>query len=134
MIPDVERVVIAYLKAEGLGAVIVGETPANTDQQWVKVTQIGDRPVSGQDSDHFNATHLQLDCYASEGGPQFTGEASGLYRAVRSSLLAMPNASHSGMSVTAVRFGSGFRLPDDSFDKPRQRFILDAFVYGHETP
>lgn len=128
MIPDIEKITIQYLKGEGINA--VGATPKDTGLEWVKVQQVGTRQVSAIDQDYFNAHHLQLDCYASADGPEFTGEVNTLYRNVRADLVLMPDATLSCV-VTAVRFSSGIRLPDTDFNPHRQRYVLDAFIYAH---
>lgn len=130
MIPFIEEVVIQYLKDE-IPDTVASSTPENTSQTWVKVELIDTRQVSATDQDFFNAYHLQVDCYPSEGGPAFTTEAFDLYQAVRAALSAMPEATITGAVVTAVRFGGGRRLADTAFDKPRQRYILDVFVHAH---
>lgn len=130
MIPDIEAIVTAHLKAE-LVETVTGTTPRDTRQAWVKVTQIDVRNVSAPKSDHFNSFHIQLDCYASDNGPQYQGEAGDLFRSARAAMLALPDETLTGAVVTAVTFGSSPRIPDTSFEPPRQRYVLDTYVYAH---
>lgn len=130
MIPDIEKITTAYLKTE-LGDKVAGTTPSDTKQSWVRVTQVNVRPVGGIDADHFHNFHIQLDCYASENGAEYQASASTLCREAREAMRVMPQSTFTGAVVTAVRFGSSPRVPDTTFKPPRQRYILDCFVYAH---
>ena len=130
MIPDIEKTVTGYLKTE-LGVKVAGEMSADTKQEQVKVTQIMAPAVGGVDADHFINFHVQLDCYASDNGATGQGEAVTLARNTREAMRAMPESTFSGVVVTAVRFGGMSRIPDADFTPPRQRYILDCFIYAH---
>jgi hypothetical protein len=127
---DAEALLTAYLKpfAENLSAVVVGEAPEDTAQAFVKLTQIEARNQGNPDVDRFTRFQIQIDCYASENGPEGQGEASELYRTMRAALVDLPAEE---AEVTAVRFGSAIRMPDKDFKPARQRFIFDAHVYAH---
>lgn len=127
---NAEKIVKDYLEAE-LDVWVGGSTPKNTNQSWVRITQLDDRNVAGQRTDHFNSHFLQLDCYASGDGIEYQVEAGNLYRQARAALVAMPNETISGVVVTAVTFGACPRIPDESFEPPRQRYIIDCFLYAH---
>ena len=124
---DVEAIVTAYLTPEVADlAPVVGNTPENIDQSWVRVRHIGTSAVGNRDVDAFNSYHLQFDCYAGTPGPEGQGEASAIYRAVRAALTAMPEEVG---EVTAVRFVNALRLPDNDLKPSRQRYILDARIF-----
>lgn len=125
-----EKLVTDYLTGE-LGVRVSGSTPKDTGQPWIKVTQLDDRNVAGERTDHFNVSYLQLDCYASVDGPAGQAEASSLYEAARNALLVMPDETFSDAVVTAVTFGTCPRVPDMEFDPPRQRYVLNVNLYGH---
>jgi hypothetical protein len=127
---DAEALLTEYLKpiADQLDAVVVGEAPEDTAQAFVKLTQIDARNQGNPDVDRFTRFQVQLDCYASENGPVGQSEAAALYRAMRAALVELPEE---GGEVTAVRFGSAIRMPDNDFKPARQRFIFDAHVYAH---
>lgn len=125
---DIEAEVTAYLTPEIAPlAIVVGNTPENIDQSWVRVRQIGTSPAGNRDVDVLNSHHIQFDCYAATPGREGQGEAAAIYRAVRSALVEMPDEIG---EVTAVRFTNALRMPDDSLKPPRQRFILDARIFA----
>jgi hypothetical protein len=125
---DIEAIVTAYLTPEVADlAVVVGNTPEDIDQPWVRVRHIGTAAAGNRDADYFHSFHIQFDCYAGTPGPEGQGEASTLYRAVRTTLALMPEEVD---EVTAVRFVNALRLPDDALKPSRQRYILDARVYA----
>ena len=133
MTVPMEKVLRTYLGSLDLdAAVVVGETPKNIKQAWVKITQLDDRAVGVIDADHFHNHHVQLDCYASQDGSAGQGEAQALYAEVRAALVAMPAAEHDEATVTAVRFGACPRVPDSAFNPARQRYVIDAHIYAHE--
>ena len=124
-----EAIARTYLDTAIPGVSVAGETPRNTSRAWVKVTQIGTRTAGNANIDHFHAYHIQFDCYASEGGPVGQVEAFDLYQDVRTALVNLPgttNAAH----ITTVRFTAALRMPDEAFEPPRQRYILDAHIYA----
>lgn len=127
---NAESIVQVYLESE-LGLWVGGSTPKNTGQAWIKVTQLDERSVAGERADHFNAHYLQLDCYASENGPAGQVEALGIYRSARNALRSMPDETFTDAVVTAVTFGTCPRVPDDAFEPPRQRYVLNINLYGH---
>jgi len=129
VIVDMEAIVRTYLDTVVIGASVAGETPRNTSQAWVKVTQIGTRVIGNADVDHFHAYHIQLDCYASEGGPAGQVEAFDLYQDVRAALVNLPGTTVAA-HISTVRFTAALRLPDEAFEPPRQRYILDAHIYA----
>ena len=128
MIPDVEKVITAYLEPHltALGAKVRGRTPSNTAAAWVRVT-ILDAPASFPD--HLVDALVQFDCYAGKEGGQ--EEASLLARTVRAAIVDMPNASHSGAVVTGAAIVGYLRNPDTMFEPARDRYIITATVWMH---
>jgi len=135
MIADAELVVSRHLRATpGVTALVtrIGtRTPATTETPWLRITQIADQPRSRPL--YFVATVLQVDCYG--GGDRAVGqaEASLIARAVRDALDAMPAATHIAAVVTSAR-STMRRLPDDTFEPARERFVVEATVCLHPTP
>jgi len=126
---NAEKLVKDYLEVE-LATRVGGSAPKDTGQAWIKVTQLDERNVAGERTDHFNAYYLQLDCYASVDGPAGQVEALALYQSARNALRVMPDETFTDAVVSAVTFGSCPRMPDETFDPPRQRYILNINLYG----
>lgn len=125
---DIEAELTSYLTPEVAGlAIVVGNTPEDIDQAWVRVRLIGTQPAGNLDADVLNAHHVQFDCYAGTPGKEGQGEAVALYETVRAALIDFPDTV---TAVTAVRFVNALRMPDESLKPPRQRFILDARIYA----
>lgn len=131
--PDVERIVSDALRADPavaaiVGRRVVGKTPADTRQPWVRVTALDDA-ATDPDTEHLLGVLLQLDCYAGEDGGQ--PEAAALSRAVRYALRDLPHSEAAGAVVTAVRNQRGARIPDTTEEPARERWIREAVVYIH---
>lgn len=127
MIPDAELITTEYLKAQ-TGHRVVGETPRNIEDPWVRLTQLDAGNESQSQPDHLIDFLLQLDCYAGVGGGQT--EAHLIAGDIRAALHGMPGV-RGGATVTCVRFAGMPRIPDTALEPPRQRFILTAHVYMH---
>lgn len=130
MIPDIEKIVGKYLRDQ-FDLRVVGKTPKDTDEQWVKLTQLGGGQTS--EGDHLVPFLVQLDCYAgsergSDGGQP---EAILLARTVRAALRDMHLASHADGTVTGSMVVNQARIPDDDFEPSRERVILTANVWAH---
>lgn len=128
MIPDAEKIISAHLRKQ-TGKRLVGKTPENTGDSWVRLTQLDARAIGGDRHDHLIQAFVQLDCYAGEAGGQ--PEATLLGRIIRASLIDMPNQSHEGATVTGVDIRVDERSPDSTFSPSRERKILRAFVWMH---
>lgn len=128
LIPDVEKILSAHLRDE-TGERIVGKTPENTDDAWVRLTKLDARAVGGDRHEHLIEAFVQLDCYASEAGGQ--PEANTLGRTIRASLVDAPNQSHEGATITGVEIRSDRRSPDPAFSPSRERIILTALAWMH---
>jgi hypothetical protein len=131
VIVPMEKVLRTYLNTQGLGVKVAGENPKDTEQAWVKITQLDDRAVGVPDADYFHNHHVQLDCYASVNGTAGQDEARELYLATRAALVAMKDVDLDDAVVTAVRFGACPRVPDEAFNPARQRYVIDAHIYAH---
>lgn len=136
MIPDMEQIVSTYLRADAAVAAIVGdrvgaEPPSDTDEPWVRVTQIADPAVDGSVPDHLIAYMVQFDCYAGNRRVGGHKEASQLTRTVRSALVEMNLATHTGAVVSGVAVQGAARVPDTEFEPARQRFPLTVTIYAH---
>lgn len=136
MIPSAEKIASDYLRDHAdivaLGARVVGKTPSDTADPWIRVSLIDARNESGSKTDYQLSHYLQLDCYAGADGGQ--PEASTLTRTARTVLHGMPDASIAGVEVTQVTFAGMARVPDTDVDEPaRERYVLTAVVRGHEV-
>lgn len=133
-VPDAEALTGTYLRsidalADIVGSRIVGDTPRDTTDAWVRVTQIDDAPLRSSRALHLVTVWLQFDCYAgTTGGHE---QASGLSRLVREHLNAMNTATHAGAVVSGVKFGGTHRLPDTDFQPARERFVFTAEITLH---
>lgn len=130
---EMEKVLRAYLNTQDLGVKIAGENPKDTEQGWLKLTQLDDRAVGVEEADYFHNHHIQVDCYASVNGTAGQDEARDLYIATRAAIVCMKYADLEDAVVTTVRFGACPRVPDEAFNPPRQRYIIDAHIYAHES-
>lgn len=128
MISDVEAIVTSYLAAE-TGARVMGETPADLDEPWVRVTQLDASNEAVSRPEHLIAYMLQLECYAGE-GTDGQEQAQTLAAEVRDALARM-EGKHGGATISGVRFAGMPRVPDTTLEPARQRFILTAHVFAH---
>lgn len=137
MIPDIEKVVGAYLREHddivALSAEVTGQTPRDTTGAWVRLTLLA-APDASSGVEHLIGFLIQLDCYSShaglDGSPQ--KEASVLGRTVRAALKALQGTTQDGVVVTGVQFPGMLRLPDEQdFEPARERIVLTATVWAH---
>lgn len=128
MIPDVEKVLAKYLRAQ-TGERLVGKTPDDTDESWVRLVRLDARAAEGARHEHLIEGYVQLDCYAGEDGGQ--PEANELGREIRAALADAPNHSHEDVTVTGVEIRSDARMPDQTFQPSRERVVLTAVVWMH---
>lgn len=134
---NAEAIVAAYLRSqtsiEDLEASVLGKTPDSTAKPWVRVTLIDDANYSGtRRAEYLMGYYLQLDCYAGADGGQ--PEAWALAKAVRSALVAAPDADVDGAVVTDVDVLTMPRLPDPEIQPTRDRYIIDAMVTMRPKP
>lgn len=135
MIPDAEAIIGTYLRTHtqvaALGARIVGQTPSDTIEPWVRLTQLDASNEPRSRPEHLIDYLIQCDCYAGRDGGQ--AQASLLARTVRAALDDMPSRSHTGAVVTRVKFTSMPRIPDTDYEPARERYILSGTVHMHGT-
>lgn len=130
MIPDIEAIVTAYLKAQ-TGERVVGETPSNLAAPWIKLTQLDASNEQGSRPDHLILYMLQVECYAGENeGESGQSEARALSAEVRAALAEMEGV-HDGATVCAVRFAGHAHIPDTTTEPARQRYIITANITAH---
>lgn len=129
MIADIEKIVAGYLRdAPELGSRVVGKTPSDLTDSWVRLTVINAPQDARSQADHLITFNLQLDCYAGSSGGQ--PEASLLARTVRELLIAIPG-TYEETVVSGARITSMARIPDTGLEPARERFILTATVWAH---
>lgn len=110
---------------------VVGKTPKQTTQPWVRVTLIDAQGDRRSRADHLIDFLLQCDCYAGTEGGQ--PEADRLALAVRAALHDDLPGERGDAVVTAVLItGHGDRL-DTDFEPARPRVIVDASVFAHSV-
>lgn len=130
MIVDAEKLVSKHLRElpalVDLGVRVVGKTPGDTTEPWIRVTQLD---ATQQDrADRLVPFYLQFDCYAGKTGGQ--PEATLIGRTVREALTEIPN-SHSDGTVSGAQINGAARIPDTALEGARERVIVTATVYAH---
>lgn len=136
MIPDIEKLTTAFLRAQpavaaAVGRRIVGKSPDDKSTAWVRLTRLDARGEDGSQPEHLIDFMVQLDCYA--GADNGQPEANLIGRTVRDALVAMPRAAHTGAVVTRVRITGDMRRPDTDLEPARERVVLTATVHAHST-
>jgi hypothetical protein len=127
LVPDAEKVLSKHLR-EHTDARVVGKTPQNTDDAWVRLTLLDDPAVDGARHERLIEAYVQLDCYAGEEGGQ--PEANNLSREVRAGIVGMPEYAHADGVVVTGATARRRRSPDATFDG-RERVIVTARVWMH---
>lgn len=137
MLPDVEVLVIAHLRATTAVTTITDrigtEHPSDFADPWVRVQAL-DEPQASGPALHLVAPLVQLDVYAGApaAGTPDKREVSELARTVREALIAAPDASHTGAVVTASTVNIR-PVPDTTFDPARQRYVITCSLTLHAT-
>lgn len=126
VIPDIEKVVSNHIR-NLVDVRVVGKTPKDTEDAWVRVTQLDARQLNT--ADHLIEFLLQLDVYAGKDGGQ--PEASLLTRNVRAALGDIHEASHQDAVVNGASIVGSARIPDQDFEPARERFALNVTVWAH---
>lgn len=137
MQPDTEKLIGDYLRGESditdlVGQRVSGKHPRNTDTPWVKVTHISDEAITTRPL-HVYEVRLQFDCYGGDDDATAHEEASELARTLRQVLSEAPDATHTGAVISNVTYGPMSRVPDETFEPTRERFVLDAIFNIHEA-
>lgn len=130
MIVDAERLISDHLR-ETTDHRIVGRTPKDRAEPWVRVTQINAPSDPTSQVDHLVAFYLQFDCYAGAEGGQ--PEASLLAREIREALNEAPITDFDGAVVSSVKINGASRIPDDAIEPARERFILTSTIHMHSV-
>ena len=130
LLPDVERLVSNYLRANTDVTALVGQNvytvmPKNPVAKFplVRLTRITGAPLFSQPL-RYDEAHLQVDCY---GGSKQTAWQTA---ATIASVLAeggLIGTQAEGVVVN-VEVAGLQDLPDDSFDPPQPRWILDVNI------
>lgn len=128
-LPDAERLVSAFLRADARIAAAIGErvytvfpSKAGTEPLLI-VQRIGGLPPFSQPL-VLDAADLQCDSY---GGSK--AEAHDLAALARAVLTELEGAATALGNVSAVRFGMFRYQPDETYAPPRPRFVFDVTVY-----
>jgi hypothetical protein len=128
LIPDAERIVSTFLRAQPRVQAIVGDRvygvfPAQAGEgPLVLVQRVGGEPPLSQPL-VVDEAQLQVDCY---GGPKATAYA--LAATARAVLCELEGTVQPDGVVAAVRFGSLRWLPDETYPSPRPRYLFDVAV------
>jgi hypothetical protein len=134
---DGEKLIRDYLEQHpavaALSVEIVGKTPKDTDEAWVRVTQFdAPRVVHGR---NLIAFYFQLDCYASKRGISGSqqAEAAQIAGAIFDALAELDGANYQadGATVTGCDPNMGPRLPDSDLTPARERYASTATVWAH---
>ena len=114
MSPDADQIITAYLNAN-LAEAVVGRTPSNTVNPWVRLAVLDDPDVSGGIVDKSLECYVQIDCYAGQGGGQAVAKT--LSMAVRQLLHATNEraVSAGGGYIYAAEVSFG-HAPDQTFE------------------
>lgn len=129
MAPDAETIIAAYLNTN-LDERVVGTTPQNIHDPWVRLTLIDDPSIHGGIVDKAIEALVQIDCFAGKGGTQ--ADAKDLSLEVRSLLHATNEnpVSAGGGWIYGARV-SFARQPDQSFERAMERYVATATVWMH---
>jgi hypothetical protein len=126
LLPDVERLVSNFLRANARVSALVGERvytvfPAKVGNAPLALVQRvgGDPPLSVPLV--VDSAQLQVDAY---GGPK--AAAFELAATIRAELARLEDEVRPEGSVSAVRFASLRWLPDETFSPPRPRYLFDV--------
>jgi hypothetical protein len=132
LLPDVEALVVAWLKAHPSVSALVGtrvatELPAAPAWPFLTVTQIGGNELI---ADHLDDQYLQLMSWGDS-----KGQANLLIRTARAALIELRGENTSRGVVTDVRTTfTPFWQPDDSVSPPRPRYRCDFSLVCHPQP
>lgn len=136
LIPDAELILGDYLRElpaiVAIGANVAPVIPSNTTKPWVRVTLLDARKIPGSEPDWLVEHYLQFDCYADATATKDKagqGQASLLARTVRAALEAAKGQTLGAAAVVCdVHVTNMARVPDETFDPARPRYVLDELV------
>lgn len=136
MTVDVERLLSAFLRAgdditDLVEQRVYTDLPRQATFPLVRLTLIGGAPVFSRPL-YLDESLIQIDCY---GGPKV------LARQIADAVRGLMDTGFVGAHydedealigvITDVRFGAMHYAPDDVFDPPKPRYIVDTTVYSH---
>lgn len=128
LVPDAERLVSAYLRSEPRMQALVGDRiytafPAKAGAEpMLLIQRVGGAPPFSYPF-VADAAELQLDAY---GGPKAT--AHELARTAQACLSALQGQVRPEGVASAVVLGVLSWQPDETYDPPRPRYLLDVTV------
>lgn len=134
MTVDVERLLSAFLRSRDeitdlVEQRVYTDLPRQAVFPLLRLTLIGGAPVFSRPL-YLDESYVQLDCY---GGPKVM--ARQIADVARELMVGPFIGAHSFDSVSGVisdvRFGAMHYAPDDVFDPPKPRYIVDTHVYSH---
>lgn len=130
LLPDVEKVISAYLRSRTEVTALVGdriytEIPKTPTFPLVRLTRVGGAPITSRPL-HIDQAIVQVDVF---GGPKT--QARLLAETCRHVLSEAHEATHTGASVDDVVFGAFQWLPDPSFEPTKPRYSFDAAITVH---
>ena len=128
LVPDAERLVSAYLRSEPRMQALAGERiytafPAKAGAEpMLLIQRVGGQPPFSYPF-VVDAAELQLDAY---GGPKV--RAHELARTAQACLSALTGQVRPEGVVSAVELGVVSWQPDETYDPPRPRYLIDVTV------
>lgn len=130
LLPDVEKVISAYLRSRAeVAALVEGrvytEIPKMPVFPLVRLMRVGGEPLTTRPL-YIDQALLQIDAF---GGPKAL--ARQIAETCRHVLSEAHLTSHSGASVDNVEFGSFQWLPDPTFEPAKPRYSFDVSVTIH---
>lgn len=135
MTVDVERLLSTFLRAQDeiqdlVEGRVYTDLPRQATFPLIRLTLIGGAPVFSRPL-YLDESYVQIDCY---GGPKVL--ARQIADTVRGLMAAKFIGAHHDEDtligvISDVRFGAMQYAPDDVFDPPKPRYIVDTHVYSH---
>lgn len=113
--PNADKILTAYLNAQ-IAERVVGKTPSQIQDPWVRVTVIDDPSIHGGIVDHSIEAYVQIDCFAGKDGNQ--GTAKELSLEVRQVLHATNETPVSAGGGYIVGANVSFSRADDPTFEP----------------
>lgn len=131
MTVDAERLLSAFLRGQPEITALVADRvytdlPSRATFPLIRLTLIGGQPLYSLPL-HIDEAFIQLDCY---GGPKV--QARLIADTVRSLMAEEAFRSrHDQGVVVNVEFGQLAYIPDDTFDPPKPRYVVEVSLLTH---